>query len=142
MRIYLAGGMKSDWRKDLMRLVSSGSGAMWNPDHGIHWLDPRKHKQLDYRAFVDLDLRMIDNADVVVAHIDPENPSGLGTSAEIGYAKAMNKTVIYVPSYQGRKGSRGRKYGETFLIGCADIISNTLEDAASVIQFMVKEDIK
>lgn len=85
MKVYLAGGMKGTWQDDLMRLV---------PSHT--YFDPRSHGIQDPVGYTDWDLKHIGMCDVLVAYMDPSNPSGFGLSLEIGFAAALCKYIVFI----------------------------------------------
>jgi nucleoside 2-deoxyribosyltransferase len=84
-RIYLAGGMKTNWQQRLHH-------ALLN--HTL--IDPRLHGLSDERAYTEWDLRAIRSASLVLAYMDTGNPSGYGLSLEVGYAYAVGKEIWYV----------------------------------------------
>lgn len=84
-RVYLAGGFSSDWRK----LVIT--------HHEL--IDPKQKEESgewNLQTIGTWDKFAIKTSDIVFAYIDRQNPSGFGTSCEIGYACALGKTVILV----------------------------------------------
>lgn len=86
-KVYLAGGMQSPLGKQLRALIGDG----------VEWLDPA-----DWQAehplpeqYTARDLAAIQEADVVLGFMSPDNPSGYGLSLEIGYAHALGKRVVF-----------------------------------------------
>lgn len=85
LRVYLSGGMHSDWRWQVRR------GC---PDHVyIHPEDHNLALPMDYAM---ADILGIRQCDVVLAYMEGDNPSGIGLAFEVGYALALGKTVILV----------------------------------------------
>lgn len=107
MHVYLAGGMDGDWQDTVMR------GA---PQHT--YFDPRTHELTDPLLYTRWDLSRVAQADVVFAYIDDDNPSGIGMSAEIGYAYALGKIIILADRASARKYNFIRAISD---ITCSDI---------------------
>lgn len=90
-KIYLAGGLKSNWQDRAAEFLS-----------GCELLDPRTWQETGLSGYshavkyTESDLSAIRACDVLVAYMDSTNPSGFGLCIEIGYAKALGKTIIFV----------------------------------------------
>lgn len=84
MRIYLAGGFKTNWQDEVMHKAPSHS-----------YLNPRKSGLTDWREYSAWDLNAIEHCDWVFAYFEEGNPSGFGLVLEIGYAKGLGKRVIF-----------------------------------------------
>ena len=67
MKIYLAGGMKSDWQDIVINAC---------PEHT--YFDPRKHGLSNPVDYTKLDLDHIIEADIIFACFTNDNPSGFG----------------------------------------------------------------
>ena len=86
MKVYLAGGLNSDWRDKVMREI---------PD--AIYIDPRTHDLEDNaRAYTAWDLLGVERCDVLFAYLERDNPSGIGMALEMGYAKAKGKPILLV----------------------------------------------
>lgn len=85
MRVYLAGGMKSGWQEVVKSAV---------PDHV--YIDPSTHNLVEPDQYTMWDLAGVNRCDWVFAYMEESNPSGIGMAVEIGYAKALNKPIIFV----------------------------------------------
>ena len=118
MKVYLSGGMKSNWRNEIKQFVSA------------IWIDPCEHGLNIASEYTIWDLAGIRNCDVVFAYLEKDNPSGLGLMLEIGYAKALNKVVILVDA-------QDNKY---MLIGhnTADCYYSEFEDGITVLKSLSK----
>lgn len=86
MKVYLAGGMHSNWRK---RVTEQFGKCM-------EFLDPTTHGLIDEVAYTRWDLNAIYECDVVFAYMDSANPSGFGLCVEVGYASGIGRPVVYV----------------------------------------------
>src|SRR5262245_9766764 len=82
--VYLAGGFRTKWRDRVRRL------------EGFIFLDPSQHHLREPRNYTAWDLDAIRRADVVLAYLEKENPGGYALALEVGYAKALNKRVLFV----------------------------------------------
>ena len=88
VKIYLAGGMRSNWRD---RVKSSFPSAVY--------LDPCEHGLSDPSHYTPWDLVAIRQSDIVFVYFESTNPSGYGLSLESGYAHALNKPIILVDEH-------------------------------------------
>jgi nucleoside 2-deoxyribosyltransferase len=89
MKIYLAGGMKSDWQDKVKEAV---------PDN--IFFDPREHGLDDPKEYTKWDLDHVSKSDVVFAVFTLDNPSGFGMCIEIGFAKGLGIPIILVDEKQ------------------------------------------
>jgi len=85
MRVYLCGGMRTEWREYVKTHIS-----------GPFWLDPTKHGLDRPGEYTVWDLTAVRQSDVVFAYMAVDNPSGVGLALEVGYAIALGKPVILV----------------------------------------------
>ena len=86
-KIYLAGGMKSNWQSRLKEI------------DGFVFYDPKDKemlKELTLNEYGTWDLHYIRQSDIVFVYAERDNPSGIGLAVEAGYAKGLGKTVILV----------------------------------------------
>lgn len=111
MKIYVAGGMKSGWGARVAACL---------PGHTI--FDPASHGLQDERDYTRWDLEHVAKADIVLAYMESDNPSGVGMALEVGYARALGKTILFVD--QGVPASR---FG--MVRQCADKVFATLINA-------------
>lgn len=86
VKIYLAGGMKSGWQDRVINKFS---------DRCIIF-NPQDHKLNCAKEYTIWDLHFVSRADVIFGYLEKDNPSGFGLAVEIGYARALNKTIILV----------------------------------------------
>lgn len=89
--VYLAGGMKSDWQDEVLFICD-----MARPGR-FAWRDPRKWQDQYPKAeeYVRQDLRSIRDCSILFAWMAGDNPSGYGLSAEMGYANALGRKIIF-----------------------------------------------
>jgi len=84
-KIYLAGGIKSNWQQ---KIVNSIDAEFFNPR------TKEVDRTLTLTEFGTWDLHFIKQCDIVFAYMEKNNPSGIGMAVEMGYAKGLGKTVI------------------------------------------------
>lgn len=112
--VYLAGGFSSDWRDKVKQL------------NNVKFIDPKEKeqkKEFNWQEYCVWDLHYIKHSEICFVYMERNNPSGFGLSVEIGYAKALGKTVILVLE----TGHEKDKY-LLFLKGVADVVYDKLED--------------
>jgi len=113
MNIYLAGGMKSNWQDLFINKF---------PEY--KFIDPRTHGLKDEKEYTSWDLQGVLDSDVVIAYMDKSNPSGYRLCLEVGYAKALNKRIIYICEDES---DRQRYFG--MVRACADEIYTNVNQA-------------
>lgn len=89
MKVYLAGGMHSDWQD-----IVKGACPL------IEFVDPRDHNIDHPGMYTPWDKHAIRNCDVLFAYLEKDNPSGMGMAYEVGYANGLGKTVVFVDAKQ------------------------------------------
>jgi nucleoside 2-deoxyribosyltransferase len=112
-KVYLAGGF-SDWREKVKKLSN------------VEFYDPQLKPDKHWSEYGTWDVHYIKQCDICFAYLEKTNPSGYGLSAEIGYAKALNKTVILIiePGHEKDKHFQ-------FLKQFADVFYETIEEGIS-----------
>jgi len=85
MKVYLAGGMKSNWQ-DFIRNYPGLDD--------VSWLDPRKHGCKALAEYTTADAAGIDSCDVLVVFLEEANPGGYNLAWEMGYASSKGKTIV------------------------------------------------
>ncbi|MDQ3181746.1 MAG: nucleoside 2-deoxyribosyltransferase domain-containing protein [Acidobacteriota bacterium] len=87
-KVYLAGGMKSEWREKIKRECKE-----------FTFFCP-KDKEVSYAMIIEeygtWDLHYIKQADIIFCYMEKTNPSGIGLACEMGFAYGIGKTVILV----------------------------------------------
>lgn len=113
-KVYLAGGFNTSWRFLVKHKL--------NPEH-FEFFDPELKPDKHWSEYGTWDTHYIKQCDICFAYMERTNPSGYGLSAEIGYARALNKTVILVLE----EGHEKDKYLQ-FLKQFADVVYESLND--------------
>lgn len=116
-KIYLAGGIRSNRQE---KVTSRIDAEFYNPR------TKEVDKVLTLTEFGTWDLHYIKQCDIVFAYMEKNNPSGIGMSVEIGYAKGLGKTVILC--LEENNEFIKDKYLE-FMKKASDIVFTDLEDA-------------
>jgi len=112
MKVYLAGGMKTGWQDEVKRLAS-----------GHDYYDPRiDTQQTYYFTMTSQDLEGIDDADMVFAYYEVDNPSGIGLALEIGYALAKGKRIVVIDEHESI---------HVFLASCCERLFTDFRKAAN-----------
>ena len=87
-KVYLAGGInESNWQQKVIDAVGNKGFAFYNP---------REHSLTDSKQYTFWDLFYVNQCDILFAYMQKDNPSGIGLTLEVGYAKALNKSIILV----------------------------------------------
>lgn len=86
LKLYLAGGMNSNWQGKLINQLKEDF-IVFNP------IDHQLENSLEYTNW---DLFFVQKCDIVFAYMEKDNPSGFGLTLEVGFAKALNKIIILV----------------------------------------------
>jgi nucleoside 2-deoxyribosyltransferase len=117
-KVYLAGGLKSGWQNQVKKL------------RGFTFFCPldKEKPGMTLDEYGTWDLHYIKQCDIVFAYMEQSNPSGIGMSVEIGYAKALNKTIILV-----LEPCEDRKYLQ-FMKKVADITFDDFLDGIKYLQ--------
>lgn len=84
-KVYLAGGMKSGWQDRVIPLCP-----------GVTFLDPRSWESPDPLVYTNRDLVAVRDADLVLAQMGGDNPSGFGMSVEVGFAYGLGKHIVFL----------------------------------------------
>jgi len=86
--VYLAGGMRSDWREKVKRRCDGMSF--------ISPYDKEKSYNMSLEEYGTWDIHFLRKVDIVFGYMERSNPSGIGMACELGYAHGRDKTVILV----------------------------------------------
>ena len=134
LKVYLGGymptGDRSDWRecftaKLRTRFEACGSRGLFNVHDYLELLEP--HANIEHYAM--RDLRLLRQADVMVAYITPEVNKGVGVSWEMGWCFARGIPVIMVTERRGEVDYASWGLNEQF----ASCIVPSLDAAAQVL---------
>jgi nucleoside 2-deoxyribosyltransferase len=83
--VYLAGGFKSGWQN----IVKDSCGK-------YTFSDPSLHNIKCPKEYTEFDLKLVCESDIIFAYMENSNPAGFALALEIGYAKALEKLIIFV----------------------------------------------
>lgn len=95
MKVYLSGGFKSGWQEDVTAEI-----LRLRPDAEI--ADPREHRMHDPAHYSRWNMEQICDSDLVFAYLEHDNPGVANVAFEVGFAKALSKTIILI----NEKGQR------------------------------------
>ncbi|WP_367390121.1 nucleoside 2-deoxyribosyltransferase domain-containing protein [Lewinella sp. LCG006] len=100
-KIYLAGGLRSDWQKKVIEAF----------DDEFIFFNPREHGlENNSREYTTWDLHFLGQSDILFGYMETDNPSGYGLALEVGFAKAQGKTIILVDEKSPKDSSFDRYY--------------------------------
>jgi len=138
--VYLAGDLSEDrWRLKVAK-ACEGEGLnvkFLSPIDGIDYrYSALKKANLSNRVFLHCDYKKIDEADVVFAYVRSCKSRHSGTSAEIGYARAKGKLILYVNDM-----GKTERYLYEFIERSADEVFDTLSQGINYLQdYLVEMD--
>lgn len=122
LKVYLAGTMQSHWREKIhIRLIDK-----------LTLINPCDHHLVKPELYTFWDLEAVKQSDIVFAYMDEKNPSGYGLTLEIGYAKALGKTIILVDE----KSTSHSEFKPMFEIvrHTADVLFDNFEDGVNYLE--------
>lgn len=100
-KVYLAGGLRSNWQKQIIDSFE-GQFIFFNPrDHGL------EKSSTEYTTW---DLHFLQQSDILFGFMEEENPSGYGLALEVGFAKAQGKTIILIDERSSKDARFERHY--------------------------------
>lgn len=103
-KVYLAGGMnQSNWQEKVATAVGTKGFVFYNP---------REHSLINSKEYTFWDLFYVKKADILFAYMQKDNPSGIGLTLEVGYARALDKSIILVDE----KSEYDKEFKERFKI--------------------------
>ena len=85
-KVYLAGGFKSGWQKEVIDQLGQS----------FYFFDPSEHHLPESSRYTTWDLHHVKVCDILFGYMEKSNPSGYGLTLEIGYARALQKTIILI----------------------------------------------
>jgi len=113
--VYLAGGMKSNWAEEVIG----------NFSYEFSFYNPKTHGLSNPEHYTQWDIHHLHNSEIVFVYLEKDNPSGVGLALEVGYARAMNKTIILVDEKTPNE-IEVDKYG--IVRNSANVVFDTLEE--------------
>lgn len=128
-KIYLAGGMNSGWQEELIEELRNR----------FVFFNPRNHELLQPSLYTTWDLHFVKKADIIFAYMEKDHPSGYGLTLEIGYAKALNKTIILVDN----KSTTDKEFAGYFKMvrESASIVFDEIQSAVDFLKRFSMNDI-
>ena len=127
--VYLAGDPNSGWQSKVCRAIQD-----------LQLLDPSKYGLADPNELTRWGLQAIRKSDVVLAYLEEEDQNGHALAFELGYAKALGKTILLV---QEHGAGEEDKYLQT-VREVADFCFDSLGEAVSylVLSFLFEQNAK
>lgn len=125
--VYLAGGMKSGWSNEVISRLQNE----------FTFYDPAKHGLQNSEQYTQWDIHQLHHSDIVFGFLEKENPSGVGMALEIGYARAMNKTIILVDEKTGLDDVSTNRFA--IVRNSANVVFDNLQDGIDYLEsFLIK----
>ena len=115
-KVYLAGGMKSGWQDKVIQQF----------EDKFIFLNPRDHQLNISEQYTTWDLHYVEKADIILAYMENDNPSGYGLTLEVGYAKALNKTIILIDERSATDSSFANRF--KIVRESSNVVFNNLKD--------------
>ncbi len=127
--VYLAGDTQSGWQTRVCKAIQD-----------LQLLDPSKQDLADPKELTRWGLQAIRESDVVLAYLDKEDQNGHVLAFELGYAKALGKTILLV---QEHGAGEEDKYFQA-VREAADFCFDSLGEAVSylVLSFLFEQNAK
>jgi nucleoside 2-deoxyribosyltransferase len=122
MKVYLAGGMKQEWRNKIKDECITAN---------IHFFDPTKTGLHEVNEYTFWDLLAIKNCDLVFAYFEKTNTSGIGMACEIGYAIALGKPVLLL-------NEQPDNHNFDFVVNSGVINIKSLEQGIKIIKSIIE----
>lgn len=126
-QIYLAGGFKSGWQDIVISSINNKE---------VRFIDPRIHGIENSDEYTEWDLNAVKESDILFAFMEASNPGGYALALEIGYAKAIGKTIIFVDDVHAHDPARSRFLD--MLRSSADFSFYTIKDGITCLVNLVK----
>ncbi len=127
--VYLAGDSKSGWQARVCKAIQD-----------LQLLDPSKHDLADPKELTRWGLQAIRESDVVLGYLEKEDQNGPALAFELGYAKALGKTILLV--HENGAGDEDTYFQTVREV--ADFCFDSLGEAVSylVLSFLFEQNAK
>ena len=128
MKVYLAGGFRSNWQKRVIDSFQQHDGI-------ITFYNPKEHGLKNSDQYYFWDTIHIEQCDVVFAFLEESNPLALGLIFELGYARGLNKKVILVD----QKSNKNTDYAKQFRFAreSVDVAFSNLEEGIDFLKSFI-----
>ncbi|EMJ5495160.1 TPA: hypothetical protein SMS45_000355 [Pseudomonas aeruginosa] len=113
-KIYLAGGFGSGWQEIVKSKLKS-----------FELLDPSAHGIENPAEYTSWDLEAVRASEILLANMEQTNPGGYALALEVGFAKALGKSIYLVDQIEDPLVGR---YFEMVRY-CADRVFKSLDEA-------------
>lgn len=150
-KVYLSGPItglhygpaRYGWRKDFAALLGKGIVALSPMRHEGHLAEMQEAIGPDSlpknlfsipKMIVEKDFLDIRESTVMVVNLLGATEVSQGTLVEIGYAKALGKTIVTIRE-------EGNVHKSPFVIECSSVVCQTLEQAAIIVNSLLSEGI-
>jgi len=122
INVFLSGGLKTNWQKNIIETLNE-KFIFFNPfDHGL----------IDADHYTIWNIHFIKQCDIFFAYMEESNPSGYGLSFELGLAFGLNKTIILVDE-RSKKDEIFKNYFK-ILYNPSNIVFDNLADGIAFLE--------
>lgn len=123
MKIYLSGGMRTDWQSKVEKT------------EGVTFFDPRTDSPQNWTMadFVKEDIRLVKESDLVFLYMEKSNPTGYGAIWECAVAVENKIPIIAVWE---------KDYVDPFIACNSLYLYNTLDSGLERLNKYIKQNIK
>jgi len=122
--VYLAGGLTNNWHDIVIAELK---------DRFI-FFNPKTHNLKASTQYTSWDLHFVKQCNILFGYIEKDNTSGYGLTLEIGYASALNKTIILVDE----RSKIDKSFAKQFLIvreSCSVVFEDFFEGITYLSKF-------
>jgi len=137
LKIYLAGDISKEdrWRPKVIKALEGLPVEWLSPLDNLEYrYNYFKRRDIENEGFLFADYMKIDRADIIFAYLRRCDSRHSGTSAEIGYARAKGKFIIYINDMP-----KTEAYLYEFIQRTADIAFTKLRDGIEFLKDFVAE---
>ena len=125
MKIYLAGGMRTNWQQNIINEVKNHT--FWNP---------MENTTNDSRIFSIVDKVGVESCVVIFAYLERTNPCPCGLIAELCYGKGLGKITVFVNEWteDNYKANNWKSYYMDLISEWVDVKLDKLEDGTTCLK--------
>ena len=120
--VYLAGGQASGWQDRLIAELTNS----------FVFFNPHSHQLKKVNEYTAWDLHYVRQCDILFGYMEATNPSGYGLALEVGFAKALGKTIILVDERSKQDDEFSKRYN--FIHQCSDVTYDKLSDGITMLR--------
>lgn len=148
--VYLSGPVtgttykaaRYGWRKEFTEMLDKGITVLSPMRHEGHLAEVQGTLEKSYpenlfsrpKMIVAKDFLDVSVSDIVIVHLLGATRISVGTMVELGYAKALGKTIVTIME-------KGNLHEHPFVIEVSDTVVGSLAEASAIINSLLSEGI-